>query len=79
MKSKIIKIGNSKGVRIPANILKELNIKENINMEIEKNRLVISPVNSPREGWKKAAMKLHENKDDELLIDDALDEWDDLD
>lgn len=79
MKSKIIKIGNSKGIRIPANILKELNIKEHINIEIEKNKLVISPVNDPRKGWKKAAMKLHDNNDDELLIDDSLDDWSDLD
>lgn len=79
MKTNLIRIGNSKGIRIPSSIIKELDLGEQIEMEIIENKLIIKPVKKPREGWDTAAKKLHENQEDHLLIDDDLDDWNDID
>ena len=45
MKTTIIKIGNSRGIRIPKKFLEETNLHDEANMIIKKGTLVISPVN----------------------------------
>ncbi len=79
MKTKLIRIGNSKGIRIPSNIIKELDLGDQIEMEIKGDKLIITPSKKTRDGWEKAAQKLHENEEDYLLIDDDLDDWNDID
>ncbi|MDR4506780.1 MAG: AbrB/MazE/SpoVT family DNA-binding domain-containing protein [Candidatus Brocadiaceae bacterium] len=80
MKVKLVPIGNSKGVRIPAAILKQCNINNEVNFEVEKGRIIITSTKSrPREGWDKAFRLMHTSKDDALLIDETVgvesDDW----
>lgn len=44
MQIKIIKIGNSKGIVIPASILKLSNIKESVNLVVDKNNIILEPI-----------------------------------
>lgn len=46
MKVKIIKIGNSRGIRLPKKLLDLYGLKEGSDMEIEENRngLILKPV-----------------------------------
>ena len=73
MKTELARIGNSKVIRIPAHILKECNIKDRINIEIENGKIVITPISDARAGWDKAFKEMHTNGDDQLLTDDMLD------
>ena len=74
MKAKIVSIGNSKGIRIPKVLLKQFNIHDQVELEIEKEHIVIKPAKSkPREGWDKAFKVMHERLDDALLIDERND------
>ena len=74
MQVNIVSIGNSKGIRIPATLLKALKIKERVELVIEKDSLIIRPVQKQiREGWAQDAKKCHTNGDDQQLIDDLLD------
>ncbi len=50
----LTKIGNSKGIIIPARLLKQFGLEREVSLEIEDNKLVISNVQKPRDGWKKA-------------------------
>jgi len=54
METTIIKIGNSRGIIIPAALLKNLNInvKDKVYLEMKDNELHIKLV-KPREGWDK--------------------------
>lgn len=74
MQSKIIQIGNSKGVRIPASILKECALTEEITMDIVKGSLIIKPLQkNPRSGWNESFQSIKLNDDDKLVIDDLID------
>ena len=57
MRSKLVPIGNSKGVRIPKAILEAVGLTDAIDLRVEDGRLVITPVRrsrAPREGWERA-------------------------
>jgi antitoxin MazE len=80
MQVSIIKIGNSKGFRLSQTILKKYNITDKVEMILEKGQIIIRPIAEPRKGWDEAFRKMHENGDDQLLLDDIFedenfDEW----
>lgn len=74
MKTNIIQIGNSKGVILPAEILRRLNLslKSAVNVSLEGNDIVIKA--QPRQGWKEDAMHLHNESGDELIIPDVFED-----
>ena len=51
MKTSVRKIGNSRGVLIPASFLAACKIENEIELLLEDNRIVIEPVRAPRAGW----------------------------
>lgn len=74
MKAKLVSIGNSKGIRIPMSVLKQCNIGNEVDLKVEKEKIIIKPVKtSAREGWNDVFRLMHEKKDDALLIDDTID------
>jgi antitoxin MazE len=79
MIAKIIQIGNSKGIRIPNQILKEMNIENQVELIIndKKDEIIIKPLHKAREGWSDSFKKMKTASDDKLIIDDSLDlnEW----
>jgi antitoxin MazE len=75
MTAKIISIGNSKGIRIPNNILKSLRIETEVDIIIneDKRELLLRPSRKSRLGWDKAFKKMNDNYDDQLIINDSID------
>ncbi|MBM9501102.1 AbrB/MazE/SpoVT family DNA-binding domain-containing protein [Leptospira sp. 201903071] len=74
MKASVVKIGNSKGIRIPKAVLEECHIEEKVDLLIDNNKLIIVPLKSkPREGWEKQFKTMSYSKDDKLLIPDSID------
>jgi antitoxin MazE len=51
MKSTLRQIGNSRGIIIPASVLAECEIQNEIELTVENGRLVITPVKPARSGW----------------------------
>lgn len=51
MKARVVKIGNSQGIRIPKPILEQTGIMEDVELEIEKNHIIIRPISKARVGW----------------------------
>ena len=72
MKTSIIQIGNSKGLRLSKTILERYNIKDTVELILEKGRIILKPIDQPRKGWDEAFSKMHQNNDDQLLIDDVF-------
>mgnify|MGYP006301459161 CR=1 FL=1 len=78
MKTKLISIGNSKGIRIPAALIREAGLEYEIDLQIEKDGLKIKPLREARHGWDKAFAVASSGGADTALIDDGLtNEFDD--
>jgi len=73
MLARIIKVGNSKGIRIPSLLLKKCNISEQVELEVKGNTIIIKPVIKPRAGWDDALKNVHDNGDDKMMIDNSID------
>ncbi|HET6469457.1 MAG TPA: AbrB/MazE/SpoVT family DNA-binding domain-containing protein [Geminicoccaceae bacterium] len=54
MKVQLVRIGNSRGVRIPKAIIEQCGFAGTVEMTVEGSRLVLAPVENPREGWEEA-------------------------
>jgi antitoxin MazE len=80
MEVPIVKIGNSKGIRLNKTLLEKYNIKDSVEIVLGKNQIVIKPLDNPRKGWEKAFKEMADNEEDRLLFDDVfqdenLEEW----
>ena len=82
MKTRIVKIGNSQGIRIPKLLLERSSLTEEVELEAEDGRIIIRSTRQPRQGWESAFRAMAERGDDELLDKDLLaqtqwdkDEW----
>ena len=73
MHTDIIKIGNSRGIRIPAYILKECNIDNEVDIQVNEGKIILAPVKAARVGWNKKFKEMHENNEDCLLINEDVD------
>ncbi|MFO7826389.1 MAG: AbrB/MazE/SpoVT family DNA-binding domain-containing protein [Cyclobacterium sp.] len=74
MEASIIKIGNSKGLRLSKTILDKYNIRDKVEIILEKGHIILKPIGSPRKNWEKEFKKMSENGDDNLLMNDVFDD-----
>jgi antitoxin MazE len=74
MELSVINIGNSKGIRLSKTILEKYNIHDKIELVLEKGFIVLKPKMEPRKDWEKAFQKMHENGDDQLLMNDVFED-----
>jgi antitoxin MazE len=70
MKTKIVRIGNSRGVRIPKPLLEQAGLEDEVSLRVTEEGIVIEARSHPRDGWADAAKRLHGREEDGLL-----DEW----
>ena len=74
MNVSVIQIGNSKGIKLSKTLLKKYDIKDAVELILEKDYIIIKSISSPRKGWDKAFKKMHENGDDRLLWPDIFED-----
>ena len=71
-KARIIKIGNSQGIRIPKLLREQIGLGEDVSLEIQGNQIVIRPARSPRQDWEKQFRAMANQGDDRLLDEELL-------
>jgi antitoxin MazE len=71
VKARIVKIGNSKGVRIPKAMLEQLGLGEEVELSVREDQLVIRPSRSPRADWD-GKFELMAKRGDDRLLDDQV-------
>jgi antitoxin MazE len=79
IKTRLVRIGNSRGVRIPKLLLDQVALGPDVVLTAERNRLVISRATRPREAWGDQFRHMAERGDDRLLDAEALphlSQWD---
>lgn len=67
MKSQIIQIGNSQGVRLPKVLLEQSRIAGDVDLELHADGILIRNAQKPRATWDEQFKAMAENDDDELL------------
>ncbi len=67
MTTHLIQIGNSMGIRIPKNLIKECGLEGELELEGSQGTLVIRSVSAARGGWDAAFAKMAARGDDQLL------------
>lgn len=70
----VIQIGNSKGIRLSKTLLERYNIKDTVELILEKGHIIIKPKAKPRKGWESAFKKMHESGDDKPLMTDVFED-----
>ena len=72
MKTALVQIGNSRGIRIPKAFLEQCQFRDEVDLEIRDGGLFIQRVAAPRSGWDEAFRQMHARGDDALLDEEAL-------
>ncbi|MGI8504894.1 MAG: AbrB/MazE/SpoVT family DNA-binding domain-containing protein [Hassallia sp.] len=76
VRTRIVRIGNSQGVRIPKPLLEQSGIHTEVEIEVHGDRLIISAAPRLRVGWDEAFAAMSERHDDVLLDDINTTDWD---
>jgi len=76
MQTHLRKVGNSRGVIIPASFLEACSLKDDVDLRIEGNRIVIEALRKPRKGWFDGYHEeVSDNTWNDALPDDVTEEW----
>lgn len=82
IKTRLIKIGNSQGIRLPKLLLDQIGLVEEVELEVQPDQIVIRPAQQPRYGWEEQFQAMAKSGDDRLLDGETLslstwdvDEW----
>jgi antitoxin MazE len=78
MKTRVVRIGNSRGIRIPKLLLEQTGLPEEVGITAEGESLVIRPAKRPRAGWAAAFDEMARRGDDVLLdaVVPTVSNWD---
>jgi len=79
MNVQIVRVGNSRGIRIPKGILAACRLEGEVSLAIENDALVIRRARRPRQGWAEAFREAATRGDDTLLLGEPASTWDPTD
>lgn len=72
MELPVIKIGNSRGIRLSKELIRKYKITDKVEIVEKDDCIELKPTATPRENWDEAFREMHLNNDDKLLIDDLF-------
>lgn len=67
IRTRLVKIGNSQGVRIPKVVLEQVHLTDTIMLEVQDDHLIIRAVSTPRTNWRSAFQQMAAHGADRLL------------
>lgn len=76
MKTRIVRIGNSQGIRIPKPLLQQSGLGEEVELEVRAHEIVIRAASRVRSDWEDAFRAMAVRGDDSLLDSDVPSQWD---
>jgi antitoxin MazE len=76
MKARIVRVGNSRGVRLPKPLLEHAGLPDDVEIHAEPGRIIIESARRARSGWAEAAAAMAEHGDDVLLDEPTPTEFD---
>ena len=79
MKTRIVRIGNSRGIRVPKVLLDHAALPDDVELLAEHGRLIVRAAQGPRAGWADAAKAMRERGEDSLMDAPTPTRFDDKD
>ncbi len=76
IRTRIVRIGNSQGIRIPKPLLEQSGIDSEVEIEVQGDQLTIRAVSQLRNGWEAAFASMSAQRDDILLDEATTTDWD---
>jgi len=71
IKTRLVKIGNSHGIRIPKIVRDQIGLTDAIELEVHGNELIVRPSAAPRTDWAAQFRQMAVRQDDVLLDADT--------
>jgi antitoxin MazE len=82
LKTNVVRIGNSQGVRIPKTLLEQCHLQGEVELEPREDFLIVRSARKTRAGWEAVFQTMAEHGDDKMVMGDMLlenkldkDEW----
>ena len=76
IRARIVRIGNSRGIRIPKVWLEQLQLGEEVELSIQQDKLLVRRARVTREGWGEAFLRMAQQQDDRLVDRAVVTQWD---
>jgi antitoxin MazE len=70
VKMQLVRIGNSRGIRLPKSIIDQVGLGREVELEVQSDRIIIRRSGHPREGWEEAFREMAARGDDNLIDGD---------
>ena len=67
MKTRLVRIGNSRGVRLPKTIIAQAGLTDEVELGVRDGAVIIARATSARSGWADAAKQMRQRDEDRLL------------
>jgi antitoxin MazE len=67
MRARLVRIGNSRGIRLPKPIIQEVGLNGEVDVRVRDGAVIIRPAGQPRSGWAEAAKHIRERGEGQLL------------
>lgn len=77
MKSRLVRIGNSRGIRLPKVLIEEAGLSGEVEVRVREGAVVITPASRPRAGWAEAARRARQRGQGRLLDEPTPTRFDD--
>ncbi len=69
MKTALVRIGNSRGIRIPKPLIEQCGLGETVELRVTNDCLMVYPDRAPRQWWAEAFRAAEHSASDELLLE----------
>lgn len=66
MHASLVRIGNSRGVRLPKNVIEAAGLQDDLDLEVRQGAVIIRNAATARSGWAEAAAACHAAGEDDL-------------
>ncbi len=76
MRTRLVRIGNSMGVRLPKPIIAQAGFSDDVELHVAKGKITISNPKQPRQGWAEAAAEASSRGNDDLLDEPTSNQFD---
>ncbi len=77
MKARLVRIGNSRGVRLPKPLIEEAGLTDEVELRVREGAVIIMSTARPRSGWAEAAKHMRQHGEDRLLEESTSTRFDD--